>query len=778
MMPDLSKCFNLSIIGMEIVGPGINDLDVFGFQVFRGFKSNNLPIERNLPEDNLNRVIAKIIQKAGMKFDLVGVVTFQSELKERIDNSEIGIASREISEHKDNLVSAWLAASEWLDSGQIEAALLVDSNLDDQSFSAVLVSTSQYAANNAKQVLGVISGIDESDKENNQSLVGLINSALRSGNLQPDKVGLILASAPLDTAHEIIFPQDLKAAIPYKNSLSCALTGGNSGLVSVIKTAWCLHQRIIPGTSDWKNPKNPQDWVNSAFYIPTESRTWFASNNQPARIALTINAPQGDISSVFLIQEGHSAGERKNTSLQQEHFYLFPVYGSTVSDLLHKLEKLMEALASKPDMRTLSNENLGLLQSGSQQPDDLVACILGHSCDELSREIEFGIRGIPAAVEKNSDWRTPVGSYMTPEPLGKTGLVSFVYPGAFNSYPGAGRDLFYLFPSLYDRLASISSNLSNLLKEKMLYPRSISALSSADLEAAEKRLSDDPLAMLISGSSLAALFTFLLRDIFEIHPASAFGYSLGEISMMFASGAWTRADETSATLRASPLFQTRLAGPQNAIRESWQLPIVNLPDPDDVIFSNFVLMADPETVKMAIKNESRVFMTHINTPRQVVIAGDPTACRNVIETLKCNAIQAPFNYALHCEAMQSEYSGLQSLLSWPVANQPDMTLYSAAAYQAMPIEQSTIASQIAYGLCHQLDFPRLVNQAFIDGARIFIELGAGSNCSRWVDESLKGKPHAAFSINRKGLDDHAAVLQLLAKLISHHVSMNLKTLIS
>ena len=66
--------------------------------------------------------------------------------------------------------------------------------------------------------------------------------------------------------------------------------------------------------------------------------------------------------------------------------------------------------------------------------------------------------------------------------------------------------------------------------------------------------------------------------------------------------------------------------------------------------------------------------------------------------------------------------------------------------------------------------------AFEDGARIFIELGAGSNCARWVDESLKDKPHAAFSINRKGLDDHAAVLQLLAKLISHQVPMDLSAL--
>ena len=147
-------------------------------------------------------------------------------------------------------------------------------------------------------------------------------------------------------------------------------------------------------------------------------------------------------------------------------------------------------------------------------------------------------------------------------------------------------------------------NVGSLINEKMLYPRSISALSAADLDDAEKKLAADPLAMLISGTSLAAVFTFLLREIFDIHPASAFGYSLGEISMMFASGVWTEADETSAALRTSPLFHTRLAGPQNAVRESWNLPAVDRAEEGQPIWENYVLMASPdETADRLLKSE-------------------------------------------------------------------------------------------------------------------------------------------------------------------------------
>ncbi|MDP2964564.1 MAG: PfaB family protein [Pelolinea sp.] len=777
-MSDLSNCIDLSIIGMEIIGPSFNDLESYGFQLFRGLKSKDSLGHQQLSDDDLKKVITKTIQQAGMNIGNVGVVTLQSGLQERINKSGIVITSKDISDQKGGIASAWIAVSDWLENKAVDAVLLLEENRDNQSFSAVLVCTSKFAFDNGKQILAFISGAAEyAETAKNKSVEALMQSALKSGTLQPDMIGLILVSAPLEIAPEMNSPQELIATFPSNNGLSCALTGGNGGLILVIKAVWCLYQRIIPGTRDWTAPTNLQSWVNSAFYIPTESRTWFTSANQPTRFALTINATQQGTTSAFIFREGQSGAGRKNAALQQEPFFLLPVSGDSLHGLIQNLENLQKEQASKADLRNFYNENLKLWRTG-MQPNDLIACILGHSWDELNREIEFAIKGIPAAVEKKTDWRTPLGSYITPKPLGKSGSVTFVYPGAFNSYPGAGRDLVFLFPTLYDRLANISTNLSDLINEKMLYPRSISALSITDLEGAEKRLAADPLAMLISGTSLAALYTFLLRGTFDIHPASAIGYSLGEISMMFASGVWTQADETSASLRASPLFRTRLAGPQNTVRESWKLPIKNQSDADEIIWANYVVMAAPEAVNVVLKSESRVFITHINTPRQVAIAGDPAACRRVIETLKCNSLQAPFNYALHCEAMQSEFNDLQTLLSWPVSNQPGMTLYSAATYQAMPIEQKAIARQIAYGLCHQLDFPRLVHQAYTDGARIFIELGAGSNCSRWVDDSLKDRPHAAFSINRKGLDDHAAILQLLAKLISHHVPVNLSAILS
>jgi PfaB family protein len=272
------------------------------------------------------------------------------------------------------------------------------------------------------------------------------------------------------------------------------------------------------------------------------------------------------------------------------------------------------------------------------------------------------------------------------------------------------------------------------------------------------------------------MYTSVLRNVFEIHPTSAFGYSLGETSMMFASGVWTDADSSRKALTESPLFHTRLTGPQNAVREFWNLPTRSDKEPHEEIWKNYLLMTGPGNVVEALQDEPHVYLTHINTPRQVVIGGDPAACRRVIDRLKCKSLQAPFNYAIHCEPIHSEFDLLTGLHSLPVAAQPEIILYSAAASGPMPIDRQKIAQHIAEGLCNCLDFPRLIQLAHDDGARIFIELGAGSNCARWVNDTLQGQPHAAYSINRKGVDDYSSILRLLSRITSHQADVNLSVL--
>jgi PfaB family protein len=635
-----------------------------------------------------------------------------------------------------------------------------------------------------------LAGASENDGPSSQEATHAIRacceSALRSAGLQPQEIGYLdvfaSGSDQLDEA-EIAGLVETYRPLQGAVDLTCALgsaqanvgfTFAAAGLASLVRTALILYRRFIPAVPAWSGPKRLDLWQGSPFYVASDARTWFPEHDHLPRLA-AVNAigAGGAFGHIILGEDTHDK-VRVSQTLSQNDFYLFPVLGDISSEVIDQLSALKASLQSPAGLHALARRYGEVYSS---RPDArFAAAILGHDAQEVGREIDFALRGLPAAFEKGTEWQTPLGSYLTAAPVGAQAGIAFVYPGAFSSYAGFGRDLFYLFPQYYQRLADLVVDVGAAIQDRRLYPRSLEALSKKELDAIEGRLNTDPIAMLTSGMVMAILFTQILNDTFKIRNQASFGYSLGENSMMFAAGVNTHGFEGKQRLEQSPLFKDRLAGSQNAVREFWGLSPLADGRVDDDFWGNYVLMANPDQVRELIDGEERVFLTHINTPRQVAIAGDPKSCQRLIETLHCNALRAPFNYALHCAAMQSEYPALVDLHDWPVAQVPEIALYASADCERFPMERSAIARKMARGLCSTVDFPRLVNRVYADGVRIFIELGAGSNCSKWVDDTLKTQAHCAISINRRGVDDHTSILRVLGRLCSQRIPLDLSAL--
>ena len=582
-------------------------------------------------------------------------------------------------------------ASDMLENGAEDVVLLVEYDHKFQTLSALLVAEEKFALDNGRPVLALIASAIQADAPvEASSISAILTEARRVSAIQPEAIGMILAASFSDPSVSPKELDGLRGAFGGGDSLTCALGGGLPGLLGIVKTVWCLSRRIIPCVPGWKGLPPDGDLRRSAFYVETESRAWFIPPGQNQRIAgLDLLAADGSFIH-FLFGNAVSFVPGNMDAPRLESLHLFPFAAGSSGELLDLLNRLQAKSAVEFDLAQAAQD--AYRQYLLERPTAKFSLgLFGSTPDELQREIDFAIKGLPVAFEKQADWQTPLGSFFTPRPLGREGKVSFVYPGAFNSYPGIGRDLFYLYPNLFAQISEISRDVGSLLNEQQLYTRSLTPLGEADLAGIEARLNADPITMLISGSCLAFLYTEVLRKVFEIQPASAFGYSLGEVSMLFASRVWTEADGTSQALRESPLFRSRLVGPQNAVREYWDLPPRAENDPPEALWGNYLLMTGPEKVREALVAEPRVYLTHINTPRQVVIGGDRIACRRVIDSLKCKSLQAPFNYAIHCEPIHSEFDMLAELHSVPVVNQPGMTLYSAATYQPMPIDRQKIA---------------------------------------------------------------------------------------
>ncbi|MBD2507710.1 PfaB family protein [Nostoc muscorum FACHB-395] len=576
----------------------------------------------------------------------------------------------------------------------------------------------------------------------------------------------------------------LAAYRTFEPNLTCAIgsikanighTYAASGIVSLIKTALCLYHRYIPAVPQWSGPKMPEIWRDSPFYVASESKPWFLEKGATRRIA-AINGMEIDGSYAHLILSEEVYQQHHNSRyLEQMPYYVFAIASDEQSTLLEEIRNLQQTIKDCSSLAAAARLTFKAFQQ-HQQATYAVA-ILGHDQDELQREIQHSLKGIPDAFKTGKDWQTPLGSYFTAKPLGQKGKIAFVYPAAFSAYLGIGRNLFRLFPQLYDQLLIKSgyNRLANI--EKLVYPRSLEKFSNRQLEALEKELINDSVAILELEMLFATLLTATLSNYFQIKPQCAFGYSLGEISMMLAQGVWTEFLDNSKSFNSSPLFKTRLSGPKNAVREYWGLP-QGEDDKSGDFWRNYILICPVSRVQEAIQDEDRVYLLLINTPEEVVIAGEIEACKRVIANLNCDAFLAPFTHVIHCEAMRSEYHELVRLNTFPSQNKSETIFYSTAEYKPIDLDSDSIARNIAQNICQQLNFPRLINRVYEDGFKIFLEVGAGSNCSRWIDKTLKAKEQITVSLNKRGVDDHASIIKALAKLLSHRVELDLSPLYS
>jgi len=565
-----------------------------------------------------------------------------------------------------------------------------------------------------------------------------------------------------------------------REGLTCAL--GNvkanigdcsavAGLASIVKTVLCLYHRYIPATPGWRGPGNEEPWESSPFYVPTESRPWFVNRESPKRFAAVSSVTSREVAHLIL-SEDLTQRSRQNRYLGLVSPYCFPLAGNDRIDLTGQLNALNRTLETSVSLIGLAEENLATFQQRSQATYALM--IVGHSKEELLREIQFMTKGVPDAFEKGKELKTPKGSFFTAHPLGEEGKVAFVYPGVGSAYVGLAHSTFHMFPELYDQVAEMTPDMGGLFKEEELYPRTQHRLTEEEIWKRELRLRKDIMTISECGMGFFGLYTMILRDFFKVTPDCAIGYSMGEPGMFASLGVWHDPMQLSERFRASPSFRENLHGEVRVAREYWNLNEKS--STDKKIWDSFTLQATRSSVDEAIGREDRVFLTIVNTADEVVIAGDPESCTRVIKELGCKHYPLGLNLAIHCNPTRLEYDRLVDLYSLPLLRNPGIKFYSSSCYKPIPLRSKAIAHSIAKAFCEPVDFPRLINQAYEDGTRLFIEIGSRKFCSNLIDKILKEKEHRAMAINVKGTKDQASLVRILAELVSHRVPVDLSPL--
>jgi acyl transferase domain-containing protein len=165
----------------------------------------------------------------------------------------------------------------------------------------------------------------------------------------------------------------------------------------------------------------------------------------------------------------------------------------------------------------------------------------------------------------------------------------------------------------------------------------------------------------------------------------------------------------------------------------------------------------------------------INTPGEAVLAGHPDALARASAGFAGRMIAIPA-LPLHCAAVRSEHATFAAQHNLATRAIPGITLHGAGRLQPLVQDAHELGQAIADAYVRQVDFPRMVRQAWAAGARVFIEMGPRRICSTWIGEILAGRPHAVVPLDSRGLDEELSLLRALAILSAHCVPMDLAVL--
>jgi 3-hydroxymyristoyl/3-hydroxydecanoyl-(acyl carrier protein) dehydratase len=138
-------------------------------------------------------------------------------------------------------------------------------------------------------------------------------------------------------------------------------------------------------------------------------------------------------------------------------------------------------------------------------------------------------------------------------------------------------------------------------------------------------------------------------------------------------------------------------------------------------------------------------------------------------------VEIPAVSTVHCPIgflVETEYRALHDLPTETVG----VPFYSGVWARSYRADRKSARDAITAQAGSMIDFPAVIEQAYRDGIRVFLEMGPGSSCSRMIGQILGNRPHLACSACVPDRDPVATVLSLLAEAYVWGVPVNLEPL--
>ncbi len=557
-------------------------------------------------------------------------------------------------------------------------------------------------------------------------------------------------------------------------------TGHAAGLASLVRACLALYHEILPPCRLLETPDPAIDTNREIVRFPRHPQYWLRNRAEDPRVA-GVGAVGLAGNSIHVVLQG--ADKSRDPLLQTDKLQplgarreaLFVIAANTVSALTAGFNRLRAHVTRSPRANIEQLARLWWRENRDESSRHLAVSFIARSVEELLEQLTLTEQTLVRDSEKrlggggNRPGDSPLSAspaardrvFFSPDPFAYLGgEIGFIFPGSGNHFLGMGRDLALEWPEVYRNQDQQNEYLRDQFQPDFFWTRE-----------APSELQENHKAFIFGQVALGTAVADLIQN-FGIRPRAVIGYSLGESAGLFSLRAWTDRDLMLQRMNASTLFTTDLAGRCDAVRRAWKLPASKTVD-----WVLGVIDRPAKVVRASLQDHKKVYRLIVNTLHECVIGGDRKAVDRLVKKLDCEFFPLQGVTTVHCEVAKEVEQPYRELHLFDTTPPRDIRFYSGAWGTSYNISRESAADAILAQALYGIDYPKVINAAYEDGVRMFLEMGPGASCSRMIGEILgEDRPHWARSACASGQDSVSLVLRMLGQLIAERVPVDLSVL--
>jgi acyl transferase domain-containing protein/phosphopantetheinyl transferase (holo-ACP synthase) len=531
-----------------------------------------------------------------------------------------------------------------------------------------------------------------------------------------------------------------------------------AGAAGLIKTALALYHRALPPTLNCRRPLPALVDNRSPFYVNSELRPWIQSPTRGPRRAGVNAFGFGGINAHVVLEEYTGDDPlRRPTFLREWDSELFVIQAESRPALQEQVGRLRQYVG---DVRGVALRDVAWTLNRELRPGGSRLAIVANSFADLAQKLERA--GARLAEAGRTQIKDAAGIYYFEDDEVRGGKVALLFPGEGAQYVNMLADLCLHFPEVRECFDSgdgvVQDRQSRYVASADIFPPPF--FSEQEAKTADEKLWEIQRATEAVLTADGAMFTLLQR--LGLQGDMMAGHSAGEWVALAASGI-LKIDEFLGSFDRLQLTYRQVT--QDATIPSMVMLAVG---------------AGRERVDALVSEiDTVVHVANDNCPHQVVVVAEPKDADRVVAHIQSKGVfveRLPYDRGYHtpaftyiCEPLRHYFAGL-------TIQPPERLVYCSTTAAPFPDDPSVILDDVSNTFARPLLFRQTIERMYEAGARIFVEVGPRGGLTAFVDDILRGKPHAAVATDQQRRPALTTLNNALGMLAALHVPLDLTAL--